>query len=61
MIDLNYQLKTIGGTKLEFVCFSKDINLIYVKALKLGIDNHILIEDLDEQSKEKVKELRFKE
>ena len=48
------QLKTIYGSKVTFMSF-QDRTMIWVDS-ELG-PNHILIEDLDEESKQKILEL----
>jgi hypothetical protein len=48
------QLKTVYGSKVTFISF-QDKTMIWVNC-DLG-PNHILIEDLDEESKRKVLEL----
>lgn len=49
------QLKTIYGSKVKFIRFF-DRDIIWVDS-ELGT-NHILIEDLDEESKKKIIEIR---
>lgn len=51
-------LKTIGGTKLEFLSFSNNKGLIWARITKLEVNNHILISDLDEESKLKLEEFK---
>jgi gamma-glutamylcyclotransferase (GGCT)/AIG2-like uncharacterized protein YtfP len=58
-VNIKTQLKTIlrtlYGSKVEFVGLSRQKGIVWVKSFE--VDNHILISDLDEESKTKLNQI----